>query len=51
MFGVSSSSCLSFVVKNGSDEAIKSANRPGSSMLIAIVCRSSLSVGDEVTIC
>ncbi len=51
MFGVSSSSCLSLVVRNGSDDAIKSASRPGSSMLIAIVCRSSDSVGDELTIC
>ncbi len=30
---------------------MKSARRPGSSMLMAMVCRSSESVGEEVTIC
>ncbi len=48
--GVSSSSCLSAVVRKGRLEAMKSARRPGSSMLMAMVCRSSESVGEEVTI-
>ena len=48
---VSSSSCLSAVARNGSEEAMKSTRRPGSSMFIAMVCSSSESVGEAVTIC
>ena len=35
----------------GSDEAMKSTNRPGSSMFIATVDSSSDSVGEPATIC
>ncbi len=47
---VSSSSCLSLVERNGSELAMKSTSRPGVSMFSAMVCNSSLSVGDCWTI-
>ena len=49
--GVSSVSCLSGVDSDGSDEAMKSTSRPGSSMFIATVESSSDSVGEPATIC
>jgi len=49
--GVSSSSCFSLVGRKGSDEAMKSTSRPGSSILSAMVCSSSERVGEELTIC
>ncbi len=51
MPGVSSSSCLSSVVRNGSEEATKSTSRDGSSMFAAMVRSSSERVGDSETIC
>jgi hypothetical protein len=48
---VSSVSCLSAVESEGSDEAMKSTSRPGSSMFIATVESSSESVGEPATIC
>ena len=51
MAGVSSSCCLSSVVRKGSEEATKSTSRLGSSMLAAMVRSSSESVCDSETIC
>ena len=49
--GVSSRSCLSVVESNGSEEAMKSTRRPGSSIFIAMVDSSSDRVGEPATIC
>ena len=46
---VSSSSCFSPVVRKGRLDAMKSVRRDGSSMLMAMVCKSSDSVDEEVT--
>ena len=51
MSSVSSTSCLTAVLIVESDEAMKSASRPGSVMFIASVCRSSESSGDSDTTC
>ena len=51
MSSVSSTSCFTAVLIVDSDEAMKSASRPGSVMLIASVCRSSDSSGDSETTC
>ena len=51
MSSVSSTSCLTAVLIVDSDEAMKSASRPGSVMFIASVCRSSDSSGDSETTC
>ena len=48
---VSSTSCLTAVLIVASDDAMKSASRPGSTMFIASVCRSSESSGDRDTTC
>ena len=48
---VSSVSCLSEVDSEGKDEAMKSTNRPGSSIFIATVESSSDKVGEPATIC
>ena len=48
---VSSSCCLSLVVRKGSEEATKSMRREGSSILAAMVRSSSERVGDSATIC
>jgi hypothetical protein len=51
MPAVSSSCCLSSVVRKGSEEATKSTSRLGSSMLAQWSASSSESVGDSETIC
>ena len=51
MSSVSSTSCLTAVLIVDSDDAMKSARRPGSVMFIASVCRSSDSSGDSETTC
>ena len=48
---VSSVSCLSAVESDGSEEAMKSTSRPGSSMFMATVESSSDKVGEPATIC
>jgi hypothetical protein len=49
--GVSSTSCLSRVESDGSEDAMKSTIRPGSSIFPATVDSSSDSVGEPATIC
>ena len=51
MLAVSSSCCLSSVVRKGSEEATKSTRRLGSSIFAAIVRSSSERVWDSLTIC
>ena len=51
MSSVSSTSCFTAVLIVDSDEAMKSASRPGSVMFVASVCRSSDSSGDSDTTC
>ena len=51
MSSVSSTSCLTAVLIVDSDDAMKSARRPGSAMFIASVCRSSDRSGDSDTTC
>ena len=51
MSSVSSTSCLTAVLIVESDEAMKSARRPGSVMFAASVWRSSESSGDSDTTC
>ena len=51
MSSVSSTSCLTPVLIVESEDAMKSASRPGSVMFIARVCRSSDSSGDSDTTC
>jgi hypothetical protein len=51
MSSVSNTSCLTAVPMVDSDEAMKSARRPGSVMLTASVCRSSDNNGDSDTTC
>ena len=51
MSSVSKTSCFTAVLMVESDEAMKSASRPGSEMLTASVCRSSDSSGDSETTC
>ena len=51
MSSVSSTSCLTAVLIVESDEAMKSASRPGSAMFIASVWRSSESSGESDTTC
>ncbi len=51
MSSVSSTSCFTAVLIVESDEAMKSASRPGSVMLVASVCRSSASKGESDTTC
>ena len=51
MSSVSSTSCFTAVLIVDSDDAMKSARRPGSVMLVASVCRSSDSSGDSETTC
>ena len=51
MSSVSSTSCFTAVLMVESDEAMKSASRPGSVMFVASVCRSSDSSGDSDTTC
>ena len=51
MSSVSRTSCFTGVLMVESDEAMKSASRPGSVMFTASVCRSSDNSGDSDTTC